>query len=61
MACILQNTYLGLLKKLKEPVAIFMINGIKLMGVILDFDDEVVLLHHTVTLLIYKSKIGKLK
>jgi len=58
MPQILQDDYLHKLKKHKIPVAIYLINGIKLLGNIEAFDEDAVLLKNTITQLVYKSKIS---
>ena len=40
----LADTFLNQLKKEELPVSVFLVNGIKLHGVIDDFDDKVILL-----------------
>ena len=54
----LQDDYLHILKKNKISVAIYLTNGIKLLGQIQAFDDELVLLKGSVTQLVYKHKIS---
>ena len=58
MAHRLQDDYLYQLKKTKVPVAIYLINGIKLLGQIKAFDDAVILLKNNITQMIYKNKIS---
>ena len=58
MAQALQDDYLYKLKKHKVPVAIYLVNGIKLLGQIEAFDDEAILLKNTITQLVYKRKIS---
>ena len=54
----LQDTFLNALRKDKIPVAIFLMNGIKLQGQIDAFDQFVVLLSNSVNQLIYKHAIS---
>jgi host factor-I protein len=49
---LLQDPFLNLLRKEHVPVSIYLVNGIKLQGHIESFDQYVVLLRNTVTLLI---------
>jgi host factor-I protein len=58
MPAILQDDYLHKLKKHKIPVAIYLVNGIKLLGHIEAFDDSAILLKNTITQLVYKNKIS---
>ncbi len=56
---ILQNTFLNIIRKEKTPVVIFLVNGIKLEGIITWFDDFSVLLkRHTHQQLVYKHVIS---
>lgn len=54
----LQNPFLAEICKEKVPVSVFLVNGIKLHGVIEDFDDDVVMLNNTITQMIYKNAIS---
>lgn len=57
----IQNKYLTELITNQTPVSLYLINGIKLSGVIFEIDDVSVLLRdtkNTVTQLIYKSAIS---
>lgn len=54
----LQDPFLNELKKEKMQVSIFLVNGIKLHGVIDSFDDQVVMLKNTLTQMIYKHAIS---
>jgi host factor-I protein len=55
----LQENFLNQLRKSKAPLTLFLVNGIKLQGVITDFDNFSVLLqrenHHQ---LVYKHAIS---
>ena len=50
----LQDPFLNSLRKEKIPVSIYLVNGIKLQGVIESFDQFVVLLKNTVSQMVYK-------
>src|SRR5205809_8124942 len=54
----LQDPFLNSLRKEKIPVSIYLINGIKLQGVIESFDQFVVLLKNTVSQIVYKHAIS---
>ncbi len=54
----LQDPYLNALRKERVPVAIFLVNGIKLQGQIESFDQFVVLLKNTVSQMVYKHAIS---
>ena len=54
----LQDPYLNALRKERVPVAIFLVNGIKLQGQIESFDQFSVLLKNTVTQMVYKHAIS---
>ena len=54
----LQDPYLNMLRKEHVPVSIYLINGIKLQGIIESFDKVVVLLKSTVSLMVYKTAIS---
>ncbi len=53
-----QDIILEELRKFREPVAIYLRNGIKLLGMIEAFDEEVVLLKGTVSQVVYKQVIA---
>ena len=55
---LLQEPFLNELRKQKIPVAIYLINGIKLQGQIESFDRFVVQLKAGVTQLVYKHAIS---
>ena len=55
---ILQEPFLNTLRKEKIPVAIYLVNGIKLQGQIDSFDQYVILLKNTVTQMVYKHAIS---
>jgi host factor-I protein len=54
----LQDPFLNSLRKEKVPVSIYLVNGIKLQGVIESFDQFVVLLKNTVNQMVYKHAIS---
>lgn len=54
----LQDTFLDILCKERMPVAIYLVNGIKLVGQIEAFDAYVVLLRGDVTQVVYKHGIS---
>ncbi len=54
----LQDPFLSALRKEKVPVAIYLVNGIKLQGQVEEFDHLVVLLKNTVSQLVYKHAIS---
>lgn len=54
----LQDTFLNTLRKEHVPVAIFLVNGIKLQGQIDSFDQYVVILKNAVNQMIYKHAIS---
>jgi len=54
----LQDPYLNALRKEKVPVAIYLVNGIKLQGQIESFDQFVVLLKNSVNQMVYKHAIS---
>ncbi len=54
----LEDAFLNVLCKEKVPVSIFLINGIKLHGVIGEVDDHVIMLKNTITQMVYKHAIS---
>jgi host factor-I protein len=54
----LQDPYLNTLRKERVPVAIYLVNGIKLQGQIESFDQFVVLLRNSVSQMVYKHAIS---
>jgi host factor-I protein len=54
----LQDSFLNALRKEKTSVSIFLVNGIKLHGVIDSFDQYVVMLKNAVTQMVYKHAIS---
>lgn len=55
---LLQDAFLNELRKEKVAVSIFLVNGIKLHGVVDSFDQYVVMLKNTVTQMVYKHSIS---
>jgi len=54
----LQDPFLNVLRKERVPVAIYLVNGIKLQGQIDSFDQFVVLLKNSVSQMVYKHAIS---
>ncbi|WP_049620564.1 RNA chaperone Hfq [Frateuria defendens] len=54
----LQDPFLNALRKERVPVAIYLVNGIKLQGTIESFDQFVVLLRNQVSQMVYKHAIS---
>ncbi|NDH08080.1 MAG: RNA chaperone Hfq [Gammaproteobacteria bacterium] len=54
----LQDTFLADLSKSGEQVAVFLINGIKLHGVIDTFDEEVIFLKNAITQMVFKHAVS---
>jgi host factor-I protein len=54
----LQDPFLNTLRKEKIPVSIYLVNGIKLQGLIESFDQFVVLLKNVVSQMVYKHAIS---
>jgi host factor-I protein len=54
----LQDPFLNALRRERLPVAIYLVNGIKLQGVIESFDQFVVLLRNQVSQMVYKHAIS---
>lgn len=54
----LQDPFLNALRKEHVPVAVFLVNGIKLQGHIEAFDQYVVVLKNAVSQMIYKHAIS---
>ncbi|HCA90009.1 MAG TPA: RNA chaperone Hfq, partial [Legionellales bacterium] len=53
----LQTQFIELLLKQQMNVSIFLVNGIKLHGVIESFDDEVIMLKNALTQMVFKHAI----
>jgi host factor-I protein len=54
----LQDDYLNELKINSTPVAIYLVNGIKLQGQVEAFDSLVIFLHNSVNQMVYKHSIS---
>lgn len=54
----LQDPFLNALRRDRIPVAIYLVNGIKLQGQIESFDQFVILLKNTVSQMVYKHAIS---
>lgn len=54
----LQDAFLDELQKDKVNVSIFLINGIKLHGIVANFDDQAIMLKNAVTQMVYKHAIS---
>jgi len=54
----LQNDFLDGLKKDESPVSVFLVNGIKLHGVISDYDDHVIMLKGAIVQMIFKHAVS---
>ncbi|RMH48392.1 MAG: RNA chaperone Hfq [Gammaproteobacteria bacterium] len=54
----LQDPFLNALRRERVPVAIYLVNGIKLQGQIESFDQFVVLLKNQVSQMVYKHAIS---
>ncbi len=54
----LQDPFLNALRKEKVPVSIYLVNGIKLQGLVEAFDQFVVVLKNSVSQMVYKHAIS---
>jgi len=54
----LQDPFLNTLRREQIPVSVYLVNGIKLQGMIESFDQFVVLLRNTVSQMVYKHAIS---
>lgn len=54
----LQEPFLNILRKEKTPVAIYLVNGIKLQGEVESFDQYVVMLRNNISQMVYKHAIS---
>lgn len=54
----LQDPFLNELRKEKVQVSVFLVNGIKLHGIVDSFDQYVVMLKNSVTQMVYKHAIS---
>ncbi|MBA2648624.1 MAG: RNA chaperone Hfq [Legionella sp.] len=55
---VLQDHFLSALCKEKVSVSIFLVNGIKLHGVVDSYDQHVVMLKNSITQMVYKHAIS---
>ena len=54
----LQDPLLNTLRKEHVPVSVYLVNGIKLQGQVIAFDQYVVMLRNTLTQMVYKHAIS---
>jgi host factor-I protein len=54
----LQDLFLKQLVKEKTQVSIFLVNGIKLHGVVDSYDDYVIMLKNSITQMVYKHAVS---
>jgi len=54
----LQVPFLEALRAAKTPLAVYLVNGIKLTGYVESFDDHVILLQNSVGQMVYKHAIS---
>ena len=54
----LQDTFLAQLKQAEAPVSIFLVNGIKLHGVIDDYNDHVIMLKSATTQMVFLHAVS---
>lgn len=54
----LQDPFLNACRKEQVPVAIYLVNGIKLQGQVAAFDQYVVLLKNTISQMVFKHAIS---
>lgn len=54
----IQDPFLNALRKENVPIAIYLVNGIKLQGEIESFDQFVIVLKNTVSQMVYKHAIS---
>jgi len=54
----LQDPFLNVIRMEKIPVSVYLVNGIKLQGIIESFDQFVILLQNSVSQLVYKHAIS---
>lgn len=55
---LLQEPFLNELRKEKIPVSVFLVNGIKLHGIVDSYDQNVLMLKNSVTQMVYKHAIS---
>jgi host factor-I protein len=54
----LQEPFLNTLRREKIPVAIYLVNGIKLQGIVESFDQFVIMLKNNVNQIVYKHAVS---
>lgn len=54
----LQDAFLAQLKNDGAPVSVFLVNGIKLHGVIDDYDEQVIMLKSVATQMVFKHAVS---
>lgn len=54
----LQDPFLEILREKGEQVSIYLVNGIKLTGVVDAFDSEVIFLKNSVSQMVYKHAVS---
>lgn len=54
----LHEEFLEILKKDNVQVSIFLVNGIKLHGIIESYSDEVIMLKNTITQMVFKHAVS---
>ncbi|MBF0610964.1 MAG: RNA chaperone Hfq [Magnetococcales bacterium] len=54
----IQDPFLNTLRREKVPVTVFLVNGVKLQGVITSFDSYCMLLKNSVTQLVFKHAVS---
>ena len=55
---VLEDSFLELLSKENVPVSIFLVNGIKLHGIVGEFDDHIIMLKNSITQMVYKHAVS---
>ena len=55
---LLQDSFLEELRKDKVPVSVFLVNGIKLHGVVDNYDEHVIMLKNAITQMVFKHAIS---
>ena len=54
----IQDPFLNAMRKERIPLSIFLVNGIKLQGTIVSFDQFIVMLKNVTTQVVYKHAIS---
>lgn len=54
----LQDPFLNILRKEQVPVFVYLVNGIKLHGIIESFDQYVIMLKNSIMQMVYKHSIS---